>query len=59
MVSVDVTTACHLGLCIAVRLTEAVPLGRTMENQGYSPILNLSQLFECGLGKHSKQVSLL
>ena len=59
MVWVDVTTACHLGLCIAVRLTEAVPLVNSREEIGEPRIFTNSQLesalWVSGLGKRSKQ----
>ena len=57
--SVDVTTACHLGLCIAVRLTEAVPFVNSQEENGEPRIFTNSQLESAfrvsGLDKCSKQ----
>ncbi len=34
MLSLDVTTACHLGKCIAIRTSEAVPLVNESLNDG-------------------------
>ena len=59
MVSVDVATACHLGICIAVRLTEAVPFVNSREENGQLRMFTNSQLESAlrisGLGKRSKQ----
>ena len=61
IVSVDVTTACHLGVCVAVRVTEAVPLVNNKENNRagdecmFTNIQVESALQMSGLSKHSKQ----
>ena len=60
MVSVDVKTACHLGICTAVRLTEAVPMvNSSRENTDDQQMFTTSQLQSAlrksGLGKPSKQ----
>ena len=60
VVSVDVTTVCHLGICIAVRATEAVPLVNSGDNRksGEEGIFTNMQVESAlrisGLGKHSK-----
>lgn len=56
----DVTTACHLGLCIAMRLTEAVPLVNSQEDNYREPRLFTNAQLESALrisqlGKQSKQ----
>lgn len=56
--SVDVSTACHLGICIAVRINEAVPLINAMPEVGFGKfsIPTLETAFRLsGLGKRSKQ----
>ena len=55
----DVTTAYHLGLCIAMRLTEAVPLVNSQEDNGEPRLFTNAQLQSAlrisQLGKPSKQ----
>ena len=61
IISVDVTIACHLGICIAVRATEAVPWVNSGENRksGEEGIFTNMQVESAlrisGLGKRSKQ----
>lgn len=60
VLSVDVKTACHLGLCTAVRLTEAVPMvNSTRESTDDQQMFTTSQLQSAlrksGMGKPSKQ----
>ena len=54
----DMTTACHLGVCIAVRITEAVFLVNSGENGEERVFTNMqveSALQMSQLGKRSKQ----
>ena len=54
--AVDVSTACHLGTCIAVRAAEAVPLLNSNEDRAPFSCSQLeSALCISGLGKRSKQ----
>ena len=58
IVSTDISTACHLGVCIAVRITEAVPLINTLPDVGgvkFSIPALETALRLSGLGKQSKQ----
>ena len=57
IVSVDVPTACHLGICIAVRISEAVPLVNSILNTDLKFSISSLQtaLKISGLGKRSKQ----
>ena len=56
----DVTTACHLGVCIAVRIAEAVPLVNGGENGKERVFTNMqveSALWISRLGKRFKDSS--
>lgn len=54
--AVDVATACHLGICVAVRAAEAVPLLNSSEDGAPFSCSQLeSALRISGLGKRSKQ----
>ena len=56
IIAVDVSTACHLGTCIAVRAAEAVPLLNNKEDGATFSCSQLeSALRTSGLGKRSKQ----
>ena len=57
----NVKTACHLGTCIAVRSTEAIPLvnSKTVPEDGEQNMFTIAKLENAilisGLGKRSKQ----
>ena len=54
--AVDVATACHLGICVAVRAAEAVPLINSSEDGAPFSCSQLeSALRISGFGKRSKQ----
>ena len=57
--AIDVTTACHLGTCIAIRASEAVPLVNGFRPQDDTDNFSCSQIETAlrvtGLGKRSKQ----
>ena len=55
----DVSTACHLGTCAAIKASEAVPLVNSFKSQLQDSFISCSQLETAlrvtGLGKRSKQ----
>ena len=54
--AVDVATACHLGICVAVRAAEAVPLLNSSEDGALFSCSQLELTLRIsGLGKRSKQ----
>ncbi len=53
--SIDVSTACHLGVCIALRLSEAVPLVNVDPERNFRIKLLELALKKSGLGKKSNQ----
>ena len=57
ILSVDVATACHFGICIAIRTSEAVPLvNESLENEKKFNVSSLETALKLsGLGKRSKQ----
>ena len=56
IIEVDVSTACHLGTCIAVRAAEVVPLLKSKEDGATFSCSQLeSVLLTSGLGERSKQ----
>ena len=58
VLALDVSTACHLGVCIAVRAAEVVPMLNSTQQED-STLFSTSQLDTAlrvtGLGKKSKQ----
>lgn len=59
ILAIDVTTACHLGTCIAIRASEAVPLVNSFRSQDDTDNFSCTQIETAlrvtGLGKRSKQ----
>ncbi len=57
MLSLDVTTACHLGKCIAIRTSEAVPLvNESLNDENKFSGTSIERALRISnLGKRSKQ----
>ena len=60
IVATDVPTACHLGVCTAIRVSEAIPLLNALPEVGhgfvkFSNLALETALRMSGLGKRSKQ----
>lgn len=55
LLSTDISTTCHLGVCIAIRLNEAIPLLNADCDVKFSVSNIESALRKSGLGKRSKQ----